>query len=293
MGDPGLFGPESVTWRVHGDPILWVAGLRALFLQAVHPAAMAGVLQHSDFRDDPWGRLLRTANYVGVVSFGSRDEVAAVGARVRRIHDKVTGIDTRTGTAYRASDPNLLRWVHCCEVESFLTTFQRAGGGLTRAEVDRYYAEQTRAAAVVGLDPATVPASRRQMADYFAAIQPELEVDGRTRRVASYVVLPPMPRRIAWATPARPVWASVAGLAAATLPRWARRLYGLGGLPTTDLAATTGLRALRLAMQAAPARHREGPHLRAAKARLALPDTSAAAQSSAGEMVGASPAHEG
>ena len=294
MGDPGLFGPDSLTWRVHGDPILWVAGLRALFLQAVHPAAMAGVLQHSDFRDDPWGRLLRTADYVGAVTFGSRAEVAAVGSRVRRIHEKVTGIDGRTGVHYRASDPDLLRWVHCCEVESFLTTFQRAGGGLTPAEVDRYYAEQTRAAAVVGLDPATVPSSRREIAEYFAGQQPDLEVDGRTRRVASYVVVPPMPRRIAWATPARPAWATAAGLAAASLPRWARRLYGLPALPPTDLAATAGLRALRLAMQAAPARYREGPHLRAAKARLAetADDALGLGQSSAGEMSGASPAHD-
>ena len=70
-GDPGLFGPGSITWRVHGDPIMWIAGLRALLLQALHPAAMAGVLSHSDFRADPWGRLFRTADYVGVVSFGS------------------------------------------------------------------------------------------------------------------------------------------------------------------------------------------------------------------------------
>jgi len=268
-GDAGLFGPDSVTWRVHADPTMWIAGLRALLLQAVHPAAMAGVLQHSDFRADPWGRLLRTADYVGVVTFGSTEEVEQIGRRVRGLHATVRGSDDATGVSYRASDPELLRWVHCCEVESFLTTFQRAGGGLSAAEVDAYYDEQTRAAAVVGLDPALVPASAAEMSAYFERMRPELAVDQRARRVAGYVLRPPMPRWVVLTTPARPAWAGVAGLGAALLPRWARRLYRWPGLPTTDASATAAVRALRLAGSRAPDRYREGPHLRAARARLA------------------------
>jgi uncharacterized protein (DUF2236 family) len=136
----GLFGPETVTWRVHGDPILWVAGLRALLLQALHPAAMAGVLEHSDFRADPWGRLLRTADYVGTISFGTAAEARKAAGRVRGLHRQVAGIDRLTGNRYRADDPELLRWVHCCEAESFLTTYQRAGGAVSSAEADAYYA---------------------------------------------------------------------------------------------------------------------------------------------------------
>lgn len=268
-GDPGLFGPDSVTWRVHGDPIMWIAGLRALLLQAVHPAAMAGVLRHSDFRADPWGRLLRTADYVGVVSFGSTAEVDAIGRRVRSIHRTVRGVDAETGIAYRADDPELLLWVHCCEVESFLSTHQRAGGNLTPGEVDAYYAEQARAAAVVGLDPADVPTDATAMSTYFARMRPVLAVDPRTRRLAGYVLVPPMPRRVQLLTPARPVWTGAAGLAGALLPGWARRLYGLPGWRATDLTATAGLKALRVATLAAPQRYREGPHLRAARARLA------------------------
>lgn len=264
----GLFPPESVTWRVHSDPVLWVAGLRALLLQAVHPAAMAGVMGHSDFRADPWGRLIRTANYVGTVSFGPRNEVEELGRRVRGIHRKVAGVDPATGSTYRADDPVLLRWVHCCEVESFLTTYQRAGGGLSNAQVDQYYREQTRAAQVVGLDPGEVPANAAEMREYFADMRPRLVVDRRTREIASYVVLPPMPRWLQLATPARPGWAAIAGLAIGLLPRWARRLYGLPALPTTDIASTVGLRALHAAMQAAPERFREGPHVRAARQRI-------------------------
>lgn len=272
MDFDGLFEPDSVTWRVHADPVLWIAGLRALLLQAVHPAAMAGVLEHSDFRADPWGRLLRTADYVGVVTFGSRAEVGRVGSRVRRLHERVTGTDRVTGTPYRASDPQLLGWVHCCEVESFLTTFQQAGGGLRPDEVDRYYAEQTRAAAVVGLDPDTVPGTAAEMADYFTAMRPRLRVDRRTRRLVTYVLAPPMPTWVALATPARPAWATGASLAIGLLPRWTRRLYGLPALPpaerAAEIAAVAGLRAVRAAVTAAPQRYLEGPHLRAARARL-------------------------
>ena len=277
--DPGLFGPGSVTWRVQSDPIMWVAGLRALLLQATHPAAMAGVLEHSDFRADPWGRLRRTADYVGTIAFGSTEEVARAGARVRGIHGKVRGLDGRTGRTYRASDPELLLWVHCCEVESFVTTYRRAGGQLTTDEVDRYYTEQTHSAEVVGIDPSVAPASATAMASYFRQMRPQLEVDARTRQMAGYVLLPPMPTRVGLTTPARPVWFAVASLSAALLPRWARRLYGLPGLPTTDLAATAGLRGLRAALQLAPQRYREGPHVRAANARMAQPsvgDSSAA-----------------
>jgi uncharacterized protein (DUF2236 family) len=159
--------------------------------------------------------------------------------------------------------------VHCCEVESFVTTFQRATGALTLEEVDGYYAEQTRAAAVVGVDPAQVPSNRAEMAAYFSAMRDELGVDRRARRVASYVLLPPMPRWAAWG-PARPAWAGAAGLAVALLPRWARRLYGLPAPWGSDEAATAGLRALHTTMRAAPGRFREGPHLRAARERLGL-----------------------
>jgi uncharacterized protein (DUF2236 family) len=265
----GLFPPDSVTWRVHGDPLLWVAGLRALLLQAVHPAAMAGVLQHSDFRADPWGRLFRTAGYVGTVSFGTRAEVAQAGARVRGLHDRVAGTDAVTGVRYRASDPELLRWVHCCEVASFLDIHQRARGDLTDVEIDRYFAEQTRAAEVVGLDPATVPDSAAAMAAYFDRMRPQLAVDNRTRRIAAYLVVPPMSRRVALLTPARPAWATGTMVAAGTLPGWVRRMYGLPGLPTADLAATVALRTLAAAVAIAPERYREGPHLRAARERVA------------------------
>ena len=264
----GLFGPDTVTWKVHSEPILWVAGLRALLLQALHPAALSGVLVHSDFRADPWGRLLRTAEYVGTVSFGTRAEVEAVAARVRGLHGKVAGADPKTGVRYRADDPRLLTWVHCCEVDSFLRVTRRAGLRLTPAEADRYVAEQVDAAELLGCQRGVVPASVGELDAYFTVMRRELHADLRARRIAAYVLWPPMPTWLSLLTPARPAWLGAASLGVTTLPRWARRLYGLPGLPGTDLAATTELRALRLASNQLPASLREGPHLRAAKQRL-------------------------
>ena len=115
--DPGLYGPGSVTWRVHADPSMALAGLRALLLQALHPLAMAGVAQHSEFRGDPWGRLFRTAEYVGTTTFGTTVEAQRAVAKVRGIHRQLTATDPATGQTYRIDRPDLLRWVHCVEVE--------------------------------------------------------------------------------------------------------------------------------------------------------------------------------
>lgn len=265
----GLFGPDTVTWRVHSEPILWVAGLRALLLQALHPAALSGVLVHSDFKADPWGRLLRTANYVGTITFGTAAEAEAAAARVRGLHGKVAGADPTTGVRYRADDPHLLTWVHCCEVDSFLQVTRRAGLALSSFEADRYVFEQVRAAELLGCQRGVVPSSVGELSAYFRVMRKELHVDARARRIASYVLWPPMPTWVSLLTPARPGWVAASTLGLTTLPRWARRLYGLPGLPLTDLTATAELRALRAATAVLPARLREGPHLRAAKSRLA------------------------
>src|SRR5262245_47363539 len=143
-GDAGLFGPDSVTWKLHREPILMLGGLRSLYLQALHPRAVAAVAQNSGYRADPWGRLVRTSNYVATVVYGSADEVEQAGSRLRRMHARLTAVDPGTGERFRIDEPDLLRWVHVAEVESFLTTATRAGVRLTPDEVDRYYTEQLR-----------------------------------------------------------------------------------------------------------------------------------------------------
>ncbi|HEV2088975.1 MAG TPA: oxygenase MpaB family protein [Cryptosporangiaceae bacterium] len=272
VSDLGLFGPESVTWRVHADPALWFGGLRALFLQALHPVAMAGVAAHSDYRGDPWGRLMRTADYVGVTTYGTTEDAGRAAARVRRIHAKLTAVDPDTGAVRRVDDPDLLLWVHCCEVESFLDTVRRAGMRINAAQADRYVAEQVSAARLVGLDPdrVEVPHDTAGLAAYFDQIRPVLRTTAPTYDALRFLAAPPMAWWVRYATPALPSWIGVVGLGFALLPRWARRLYTHApALPTTDLGATVALRTVRTALLALPAVVREGPHHRAAKERTA------------------------
>jgi uncharacterized protein (DUF2236 family) len=268
--DPGLFGPGSVTWRVHADPLMGLAGLRALLLQALHPVALAGVTQNSSFREDPWGRLLRTAEYVGTVTYGSTPEAARAGARVRGVHRRVRGIDNRTGRAFRATDTDLLLWVHCCEVESFVSTAHRGGLSLDDDDVNDYYAEQVRSAELVGIPASLVPDSSAAMERYFRERRPELVAGKEARQVARFILVPPMPRRVRLLTPARPAWLGIGALGFALLPRWARRMYQLPGLPTTDLSAAALSWGLRRTALRLPASVRDGPHVKAARQRMGL-----------------------
>ena len=128
------FGPDSVTWRIHSDPSMLVAGFRALLLQATHPLVFAGFAANSNYRADPWGRLRRTSEWMGTVTFGTRTEAEAAGAQLRAIHGRLrTGVEPETGRPFRVDDPELLLWVHCTEVDSFLSTYLRSGGRLAPA----------------------------------------------------------------------------------------------------------------------------------------------------------------
>ncbi len=268
--DPGLFGPGSVTWRVHADPLMGIAGLRALLLQALHPVALTGVTQNSSFREDPWGRLVRTAEYVGTITYGTAREAQRAAARVRGVHRRVRGVDETTGRAFRATDADLLLWVHCCEVESFLDTVRRGGLRLTDAELDGYYGEQVRSAELIGIPADDVPGSAQAMERYFDDVRPTLVAGPEARHIARFILAPPMPRRVRLLTPARPAWLGLGTLAFALLPRWARRMYRLPGLPTTDLSAAAVSRGLRFAALSLPASLRDGPHVKAARERLGL-----------------------
>ncbi|SNR31820.1 oxygenase MpaB family protein [Actinoplanes regularis] len=281
-GDVGLFGPESITWKLHREPILMLGGLRSLYLQALHPRTVAGVSQNSAYRSDMWGRLARTSDYVATVIYGSTAEAEQASARLRRLHARLSGVDPRTGETFRVDDPDLLRWVHVAEVESFLTTALRAGVHLTPDEIDAYYTEQLRAAALVGLDPATVPATAAEVADYYAALHPELGLTRDGAEAALFLTVPPIPE--SWGgralrlglTLGPPRWAylGLASTAIGLLPPWARKLYGAPGWPTTDLAAGLSARGLRTLLAAIlavlPSEYRVSPARQAAMTRAGL-----------------------
>jgi uncharacterized protein (DUF2236 family) len=256
----GFFGPDSVTWRVHADPTFSVGGLRALLLQALHPVAMDGVARFSGgFREEPWPRLIRTAAYVDTLTFGTRTEAVAAVERVRGIHRRLGSTEETTGRTYRVDDPDLLLWVHCCEVDSLLSVARRAGVPLTDADADRYVAEQVTAASLIGVDPADVPDSVRTLADYFESMRPSLAVTSAARDAYRLIVLPPMPTWVRYLTPAQPAWGGLASLAVALLPQWARRMYSLPALGLTDVAATPALKAFRQTMLRMPQRAQRSP----------------------------------
>jgi uncharacterized protein (DUF2236 family) len=256
----GFFGPDSVTWRVHADPTFSVGGLRALLLQALHPVAVDGVARFSGgFKDEPWPRLVRTATYVDTLTFGTRTEAVRAVARVRGIHRRLGATEETTGRTYRVDDADLLLWVHSCEVDSLLTVARRGGLPLTDDDADRYVAEQVTSAALIGVPAEDVPDSVAALAAYFEAMQPTLAVTPAAREAFRLILLPPMPTWVRYLTPAQPAWGGLAGLAAALLPHWARRLYSWPALGLTDRAATAALKAFRQTMLRLPQRARRSP----------------------------------
>jgi uncharacterized protein (DUF2236 family) len=266
--DLGLYGPGSVTWRIHEEPILLVAGLRSLYLQALHPRAVAAVVQNSDYKADPWGRLVRTSEYVATTIYGTTAQAEAAGRRVRALHARLRGTDPRTGTEFRVDEPDLLRWVHVAEVESFVSTARRAGVPLRPAEIDAYYTEQRRSAELVGLDPATVPGTAAEVAEYYREVRPELGMSKAAAQTFVFLTHPPLPWRLGL-TPVRLAYLGLAGTAFALLPPWARRMYGALGLPTADLGANLSVRGMRLLVSMLPRRYRTGPIYKGAMERAA------------------------
>lgn len=212
--DPGLFGPGSVTWRVHADRSMLVGGLRSLLLQTLHPLAMAGVADHSAYRHQPGRRLQRTTAFVMTTTYGGTDAALSAIAGVRRVHERIAGV-TPDGIPYRASDPALLAWVHATEVDSFARAYERHGPGpLPPADRDRYVAEMADVADRLGV--VGPPRSWPELQGYLEDIRPELRASSQARQGVRFLLVPPMPLA------ARPAYGIVAAAAVALLPRHAR-----------------------------------------------------------------------
>jgi uncharacterized protein (DUF2236 family) len=219
-GDPGLFGPDAVCWKVHADfTSMIVGGISALMLQALHPLALAGVWDHSSFRTDILGRLRRTATFISGTTYGNRGDALALIERVKQIHLGVTGV-APDGRPYRASDPALLTWVHVAEVSSFLAAYLRyVDPALPLAAQDQYYQETARIARLLGA--AHVPCSRAEIAAYLASMRPELEAGPRTHEVVDILMRTALP-----GVAMRPAGALMLNAGVDLLPDWAQRMLG-------------------------------------------------------------------
>ncbi|MFC4058275.1 oxygenase MpaB family protein [Planomonospora corallina] len=243
--------PHTSTWLVHIDRSMWIGGVRGLMLQALHPLAMRGVRQNSTFQEDPFGRLRRTADFVGRVTFGSPAEADAIGRRVRAIHRSLRIDDPETGRLHRVDDPELLLWVHCAEVSSYLEVARRAGLGLTGRQADRYLAEQRRSATYVGLHAEDVPGSLAEMEDYLARVRPALKVTPEAAETVRFLLWPRLPAELRMLNPGKPAYFPFGALCYYTLPGWAREMYGV--LPEVPPGAVTAaLKAFRLSANAIP-----------------------------------------
>lgn len=248
-----LFTPESITWKIHSDPSMFVGGIRALLEQALHPEAMAGVAAHSNFREDAWGRLERTGDYVTTLTFASKDNAEKLAARVRGVHEKL-----------KLDDQRLLLWVHMAMVDSFLDTAIRSGLSLSDGEQDQYLDEMVIFACLVGIDEDKVPRTVKELEDYFKNIAPELSASDDAKRAALFIALPPLPPLLRFGTPIAPLWGSVTSIAGSALPKWAKSLYGWPTLPGQEIATNIALRSLRSALLLIPENLRRTPEMRLA-----------------------------
>ena len=255
--DAGYFGPGSAAWAVHGGLPTLVGGVRALLMQALHPAALAGVQQHSRYEQDALGRLAGTTQWLTVVTFGDREAANRECSRVRGMHRRVVGTyETDDGEApYAATDPDLLRWVHVAFTDSFLAT-HRVWGGPIPGGPDAYVREWAKAGELVGVDspPRSVAELEQQIADYG----PDLRGNEPARRTVDFIRHVPMP------IVGVPAYRTLFAGAVSTMPPEHRELLGLPTYPLTLTKPAVGAILAGLQFALGPA----SPSQQAARARI-------------------------
>jgi uncharacterized protein (DUF2236 family) len=188
-GDPGLIGPDSVSWEINADlASVSQAGLPAIVLEVLHPSVIAGVQDLSNYRDDPFRRARATLGYVLTTTFGNTEAATGIIERVKRVHSFVNG--TRPdGVPYRALDPELLAWVHTCIPWMILRAFEHTKRPLSQEERDRYLAEQAVIGRLGGAD--WVPTTEAELDDYVESMRPKLAVNAQTREFIDFLMTSP------------------------------------------------------------------------------------------------------
>ena len=281
MGDAGLFGPGTMTWRVNREGALLLGGGRAVILQVAHPLVAAGVSEFSNYREDPWGRLYRTLDLTTQIVFGDTETAGDASARLRRMHARVRGVTKEpggrypAGTPYEANDPELLMWVHATLVDTSLLVYERYVGRLTIAERRRYYEEQKTLGEAFGVPLDRQPAGYADFNGYFDEMleSDRIAVTDALRDVVDATLRPELP------LVARPLAQALSMATAGMLPRRLRDDLGLAWGPNRERLVAGSRAALRAAMPLLPGLLREFPPARSAdrRVRRAAPARTAAA----------------
>lgn len=240
--------PDDAICRVNGDASMFAAGLTALLLQSLHPSAMAGVADHSDYRGDPWGRLQRTSGFIATTTFGTIADATDLIRTINHVHRSVVGVDHR-GRPYDARDPHLLRWVHVAEIWSFLECHRLYGREqLTPRSRDDYVRQSARTGLMLGARE--VPTTARELDLALQEYLPELEPSPAALEARRFILDEPP---VGWTD--KPVYTLLRHGAVAALPDWARRGLELGDGPRGShelglALGRTGVSALRWVLDA-------------------------------------------
>ncbi len=227
--DPGLLGPDSLSWRLHEEQWLITAGARAFLMQAAHPKVAQGALDHSGFAEDPFGRVYSTIRGMAILIFGTTHEANAMARHINRLHHTVQGTLPETIGRYKAGDtysgmePLALLWVHIVFVDSMLTAYKTFVGPLSEAECEQYWQESCRYARLLGLTDTTLPTSYAAVQQYIreALASGEIAIGPAAHFIAQKVLYPPMP------LVRKPLWTIVRLITVGQLPSDIRQAYGL------------------------------------------------------------------
>ena len=269
MSDPGLFGPESVTWRVNREGVLLLGGGAAIIMQVAHPLVGAGVAQHSNYREDPWGRLYRTLDITTSIVFGSTEKAHAASERLRDIHTRVHGVTKEdggrfpAGTKYSANDPELGMWVHATLVSTSLQIYTAYVGRLSEAERNRYYEEQKLLGEMFGVPQDRQPATLGEFYEYFDdMVENELAVTSALLDVVDATMRPELP------FVARPLVQAINLATVSLLPAKLRRDLDLDWGPRRHRFVQATRTLVRRALPVVPSLLRDFPPARSADRRV-------------------------
>ena len=263
MSDSGLFGPGSLMWRVNREGALLLGGGRALLLQVAHPLVAAGVSQHSNYAEDPWGRLYRTLDLVTRIVFGTRVEAQEASDRIWRVHTRVNGVSDE-GVPYDANDPALLMWVHATLVDTSVLVYTKYIGSLSAAEREAYYEEQILLGEMFGVPREHQPPTYREFNEYFDEMVHggTLRVTPALRDVAAATLRPDLPFL------ARPAVEALNFFTAAHLPEWLRDELGMSWGPNRRRLDSASRAMVRGVLPVLPRLLRDFPLARSAERRV-------------------------